>query len=99
MGAAARDMARLVLNRERQGGAGAPAAAADCPGPRKGATTRRNVTQGGERPDHRWWCSLANGRRVRRAWGGGGLLAVGNAAVAGVGVWECLWGRVMAGAI
>ena len=28
---------------------------------------------------------------------GGRLLAVGNAVGAGVGVWECLWGRVRAG--
>ena len=28
--------------------------------------------------------------------GGGGLLAVGNAVGAGVGAWECLWGRVKA---
>ena len=31
-----------------------------------------------------------------KAVGGGRLLAVGNAVGAGVGVWECLWGRVRA---
>ena len=30
---------------------------------------------------------------------GGRLLAVGNAVGAGVGVWECLWGRVRAGVL
>ena len=30
---------------------------------------------------------------------GGRLLAVGNAVGAGVGVWECLWGRVGAGVL
>ena len=47
----------------------------DCPGPRKGATTRRNVTQGGRRwrrpvvpmrgPD---WCSYVHQRVWRRVW-------------------------------
>ena len=35
-------------------------------------------------------------QRTVKAVGGGGLLAVGLAVGAGVGVWECLWGRVRA---
>ena len=37
------------------GGGGAKGRTGDCPGPRKGATTRRNVTQGGGRLIHNGW--------------------------------------------
>ena len=36
---------------------------------------------------------------AERSQGGGRLLAVGNAVGAGVGGWECLWGRVRAGVL
>ena len=39
-------------------------------------------------------CRAVTGEAV-----GGRLLAVGNAVGAGVGVWECLWGRVRAGVL
>ena len=64
-GAAARDMARLVLNRGRQGGGGAP-------GPPVLVQPRK-------------W----PGGPVRLGGGGGRLLAVGNAVVAGVGLSGC----------
>ena len=39
---------------------------------------------------------LQSGHRGCESGWGGGFLAVGNAVGAGVGVWECLWGRVSA---
>ena len=52
----------------------------DCPGPRKGATTRRNVTQGGQRPKNLQSTSIFGPAEDNfLMWGGGAGSAVGNA--------------------